>query len=118
VEDSVCAAIYKAIPGAKYDQSNQGYIFPTSITAELPTVAFAVGEKLFTVQWGLTFADAGTGISTVAGAIRLTFWDTFLKSVNAPSVLDIMGGSNFAVDIRPREHAVRLRSANFDAAEP
>jgi hypothetical protein len=90
VDDSVCSAIYAAIPGAKYDQSQQGYIFPTSTTADqLPDVAFAVGEKLFSVQKeDLAFADAGNGF--VYGGIQSRgsnpfdiLGDTFLKSVYA-----------------------------------
>jgi len=90
VEDSVCSAIYAAIPGSKYDQSNQGYIFPANTTAkQLPDVAFAVGGRLFSVQKeDLAFADADNGF--VYGGIQsrgsLDFdilGDTFLKSVYA-----------------------------------
>jgi hypothetical protein len=102
VEDSVCSAIYKAIPGAKYDPSNQGYIFPTSTTADhLPDVAFAVGDKLFSVQKeDLAFADAGNGF--VYGGIQSRgsnpfdiLGDTFLKSVYAVSSIRVVELSNF-----------------------
>jgi Eukaryotic aspartyl protease len=92
VSDDACSAIYAAIPGAKYDQSNQGYIFPTSTTADkLPDVAFAVGDNLFSVQKeDLAFADAGNGF--VYGGIQSRgsnsfdiLGDTFLKSVYAVS---------------------------------
>jgi len=90
VSDDVCKAIYAAIPGAKYDSTNQGYIFPTKTTAaQLPDVAFAVGDKLFHVQKeDLGFADAGSGF--VYGGIQsrgdLDFdilGDTWLKGVYA-----------------------------------
>jgi len=90
VSDAVCAAIYKAIPGAKYDSTQQGYIFPANTTeANLPDVAFAVGSKLFHVQKeDIGFADAGNGM--VYGGIQsrgdLDFdilGDTFLKGIYA-----------------------------------
>jgi len=90
VADDVCAAIYKAIPGAKYDSTQQGYIFPTATTAaQLPDVAFAVGDKLFHVgKEDLGFADAGNGF--VYGGIQsrgdLDFdilGDTWLKGIYA-----------------------------------
>jgi hypothetical protein len=90
VADDVCTAIYKAIPGSKYDSTQQGYIFPTSTTADqLPTVAFDVGGQEFAVQKeDLAFADAGNGM--VYGGIQsrgtLTFdilGDVWLKGVYA-----------------------------------
>lgn len=90
VDDSTVEAIYNAIPGSKYDSSQQGYVFPSSTTADqLPTVAFAVGSNLYTVQKeDLAFADAGNGM--VFGGIQsrgsMTFdilGDTFLKSIYA-----------------------------------
>ena len=92
VSDTVCKAIYAAIPGSKYDSTQQGYVFPTNTTAaQLPDVAFAVGDQLFHVQKeDLGFADAGTGF--VYGGIQsrgdMTFdilGDTWLKSVYAVS---------------------------------
>jgi hypothetical protein len=92
VADDVVEAIYKAIPGSKFDSTQQGYIFPTSTTAaQLPDVAFAVGDQLFHVQKeDLAFADAGNGM--VYGGIQsrgdLTFdilGDVFLKSIYAVS---------------------------------
>lgn len=100
VADDVCAAIYKAIPGAKYDSSNQGYIFPTSTTAaQLPDVAFAVGDKLFHVaKEDLGFADAGNGF--VYGGIQsrgdLNFdilGDTWLKGIYAVSLDNCLIGA-------------------------
>ncbi|KAK4997517.1 hypothetical protein LTR66_003068 [Elasticomyces elasticus] len=90
VDDATVEAIYKAIPGSKYDSTQQGYVFPTNTTAEqLPVVSFAVGGKLFDVmKEDLAFADAGNGM--VYGGIQsrgdMTFdilGDTFLKSIYA-----------------------------------
>ena len=93
VDDATCKAIYDAIPGGKYDSTQQGYIFPSSTTADqLPVVSFAVGDKQFTVQKeDLGFADAGNGM--VYGGIQsrgtMTFdilGDVFLKSIYAVSL--------------------------------
>jgi len=90
VSDTTVKAIYAAIPGSKYDSTQQGYVFPSSTTAaQLPTVTFAVGTKQFEIQKeDLSFADAGNGM--VYGGIQsrgtMTFdilGDVFLKSVYA-----------------------------------
>jgi len=90
VSDAVCEKIYAAIPGATYDQSQQGYVFPNNVTADqLPVVTFAVGGTQFAVQKeDLGFADAGNNM--VYGGIQsrgsMTFdilGDTFLKSIYA-----------------------------------
>lgn len=92
VADATCKAIYDAIPGSTYDSTQQGYLFPSSTTADqLPVVTFAVGSNQFTVQKeDLSFADAGNGM--VYGGIQsrgsMTFdilGDTFLKSIYAVS---------------------------------
>lgn len=94
VSDKVCEAIYAAIPGATYDQTQQGWVFPSATTAaQLPVVTFAVGDKQFAVQKeDLGFADAGNG--NVYGGIQsrgsMTFdilGDTFLKGIYAVSLL-------------------------------
>ena len=93
VDDATCKAIYDAIPGSSYNSTQQGYVFPTTVTADqLPVVTFAVGDQQFTVQKeDLAFASAGTGI--VYGGIQsrgtLTFdilGDTFLKAIYAVSI--------------------------------
>lgn len=82
--------IYAAIPGSTYDSTQQGYVFPSSTTADkLPVVTFAVGDNQFAVnKEDLGFADAGNGM--VYGGIQsrgdMTFdilGDTFLKSIYA-----------------------------------
>lgn len=93
VDDATCEAIYNAIPGGKYDSTQQGYVFPSSTTADqLPVVSFAVGGQQFVVQKeDLGFADAGNGMTY--GGIQsrgtMTFdilGDVFLKSVYAVSL--------------------------------
>ena len=90
VDDATCKAIYDAIPGSSYDSSQQGYVFPATVTpAQLPTVGFAVGDKIFTIpKESLAFADAGNG--NVYGGVQsrgtMTFdilGDTFLKGIYA-----------------------------------
>lgn len=92
VDDTICGKIYDAIPGSKYDSTQQGYVFPTDTAlAKLPVVSFAVGDKEFSVNKNdLAFADAGNGMSY--GGIQsrgdLSFdilGDTWLKGVYAVS---------------------------------
>ena len=91
VDDATVEAIYKAVPGSKYDSDQQGYVFPSSTSvADLPTVAFAVGSKLYTVQKeDLAFTDAGNGMTF--GGIQsrgdLTF-DILGDTVSQPTLSD------------------------------
>lgn len=114
VDDNVCKAIYDAIPGASYDQQQQGYTFPSSTsTDKLPDVSFAVGGKQFNVhKQDLAFADAGNGM--VYGGIQsrgdMTFdilGDTFLKGIYAVSLCCIRRiqaacSNSHILDLRPR----------------
>ncbi|KAH6884931.1 aspartic peptidase domain-containing protein [Thelonectria olida] len=90
VSDEVCEALYKAIPGAKYDASQQGYVFPTSTKAtDLPEFKVAVGDKEFLIQAeDLAFApaDKDNWYGAVQSRGSMTFdilGDAFLKSVYA-----------------------------------
>ena len=92
VDDSLCKTIYDAIPGSKFDNTQQGYIFPTNTTVDkLPVVSFAVGGKEFAVQKeDLGFADAGNGMSYggIQSRGQMTFdilGDTWLKGIYAVS---------------------------------
>jgi hypothetical protein len=70
VDDSLVEAVYKAIPGSKYDQNNQGYVFPSNTSADqLPDVTLAIGDAQVNFQKeDLGFADAGNGM--VYGSIQ------------------------------------------------
>ncbi|KAJ9156376.1 Aspartic protease pep1 [Pleurostoma richardsiae] len=90
VSDDVCDALYKAIPGAKYDEQQQGYTFPTSVTVDqLPDFSVAIGDKEFVIQKeDLAFAsvDQNTWFGGVQSRGDNPFdilGDTFLKSVYA-----------------------------------
>lgn len=65
VSDAACKAIYAQIKGATYDQQNQGWVFPTpSDVSTLPTVGFAAGDQIYTIQKEvLAFQDLGNGTS-------------------------------------------------------
>jgi hypothetical protein len=65
VDDSFVKAVYAAIPGAKYDSSQQGWTFPTNTAASaLPVVTVAIGNHQYTInKETLGFADAGNGMT-------------------------------------------------------
>ena len=109
VSDDVVDAVYKAIPGAQYDSTQQGYVFPTNTaTTDLPTVQVAVGDNLFTIhKEDLAFADAGNGMSyggiQSRGNMPLDILgDVFLKGVYA--VFD-QGNKRFGAVARPEAQA-------------
>ncbi|KAL8687118.1 MAG: hypothetical protein Q9224_005248 [Gallowayella concinna] len=104
VDDKTCAAIYKAIPGAKYSSRDQGYLFPSNTPLDkLPVVSFDVGGKEFAVQKeDLAFASAGNGMTY--GGIQsrgdLPFdilGDTWLKGIYA--IFD-QGNKRFGAVVR------------------
>lgn len=90
VSDEVCEALYKAIPGSKYDEQQQGWLFPTSTKADqLPDFSVAVGDKEFIIQKeDLAFAEASEGywyggVQSRGDNPFDILGDTFLKSVYA-----------------------------------
>lgn len=90
LSDEVVDALYKQIPGAKYDEQQQGYLFPTSVKAsELPTFSVAVGDNQFTIQpedLAFTVASEGYWYGGVQSRGNNPFdilGDVFLKSVYA-----------------------------------
>lgn len=94
VSDEVCDALYKAIPGAKYDDQQQGYVFPTSTKADdLPEFKVAVGDKEFVIQKeDLAFAPASDGFWYGGVQSRGSnefdiLGDAFLKSIYAVSAI-------------------------------
>lgn len=90
VSDSLCNEIYSAIPGAKFDPKQQGWVFPLNTpAAQLPTVTFAVGDRQFEVQKeDFGFARCGGGMQyggiQSRGANEFDILgDTWLKAVYA-----------------------------------
>ena len=89
VSDEVCDALYKAIPGAKYDSTQQGYLIPTSSVNSLPTFSVAVGSTEFVIQKEdllFSMADDSHWYGGVQSRGQNPFdilGDTFLKSVYA-----------------------------------
>lgn len=90
VSDDLCRRIYETIPDARFDEKNQGWVFPIGTPIEkLPTITFAVGNKQFEVQKeDLGFAKVGNGMQY--GGIQSRgnskfdiLGDTWLKSVYA-----------------------------------
>jgi len=60
VDDDTVQQIYATIPGARLDESQGGYVYPSDAT--VPVVQFAVGDQLFTINpEDFAFADAGDG---------------------------------------------------------
>ncbi|KAI1434184.1 aspartic peptidase domain-containing protein [Xylaria sp. CBS 124048] len=91
MSDDVVDLLYAHIPGATYDWSSQGYVFPRDVHVDdLPDFRVAVGDKLFLIQKeDLAFAPTDDGRYWYGGVQsrgKLPFniyGDTFLKSVYA-----------------------------------
>ncbi|KAI0971564.1 eukaryotic aspartyl protease [Xylaria arbuscula] len=91
MSDDVVDALYATIPGATYDWSNQGYIFPNDVTVDdLPDFKVAIGDKEFLIQKeDLAFAPTDDGKGWYGGVQSRgslpfnIYGDTFLKSVYA-----------------------------------
>lgn len=92
VDDTLVDAVYKAIPGATYDQTQQGYVFPSNTSVDdLPEITLAIGDKSVAFQKeDLGFADAGDG--NVYGSIQSRgememdiYGDAVLKAMYAVS---------------------------------
>lgn len=90
VDDVTCSAIYSCIKGARYDATQQGWIFPASTNnANLPTVGFDVGGQTFYIfPECLGFALTDSTGKWVYGGIQSRgtqdfdiFGDVFLRSV-------------------------------------
>lgn len=92
VSDEVCEALYNAIPGAKYDDSQQGYVFPMDTdVSSLPEFKVSVGDTQFVIQpEDLAFAPADNntwygGVQSRGSNPFDILGDVFLKSVYAVS---------------------------------
>lgn len=90
VSDELCKQIYEVIPDAKFDEKNQGWVFPIGTPIKkLPTITFAVGDKQFEVQKeDLGFARVGGGMQyggiQSRGSSKFDILgDTWLKAVYA-----------------------------------
>jgi hypothetical protein len=85
VSDEVVSAIYGAIPGAKLDNNQGGYVYPQG--AAVPTVQFAVGNQLYTVNpenFGYGEASGGFIFGGIQSRGKNPFdilGDVFLKNV-------------------------------------
>lgn len=96
ISDEACEALYKHIPGAKYDNQNQGWVFPLSTKVEdMPEFRIDVGGKEFVIQAeDLAFAPADEenwygGVQSRGDNEFDILGDTFLKSCYAVSpILD------------------------------
>ncbi|KAI7340858.1 acid protease [Hortaea werneckii] len=90
VSDQLCQAVYSAIPGAKVNNRQQGYVFPSNTDlSQLAAIQVAVGNTLFQINpEDLGFQDLGDG--TTYGGIQSRgdnpfdiLGDVFLRSVYA-----------------------------------
>ncbi|KAJ4295571.1 hypothetical protein N0V90_007584 [Kalmusia sp. IMI 367209] len=116
VDDTLVDEVYAAIPGAKYDQTNQGYVFPSNTSVDkLPEITLAIGDQQVAFQKeDLGFADAGNGM--VYGSIQSRgsmdmdiYGDAVLKAVYA--IFDTNNGS-------PRFGWVQRKEANQNTEVP
>jgi hypothetical protein len=94
IDDKTTEAIYKAIPGSKFDEANQGWIYPAETKeSQLPVVTLAVGGKQFIIQkedLGFDGFKDTHGKAWVYGGIQSRgdsdtdiLGDTFLKGIYA-----------------------------------
>ncbi|KAL7940987.1 aspartic peptidase domain-containing protein [Trichoderma barbatum] len=90
VSDEVCEALYNAIPGATYDDNQQGYVFPMSTdVSSLPEFKVSVGNTQFAIQpEDLAFAPADDnnwygGVQSRGSNPFDILGDAFLKSIYA-----------------------------------
>lgn len=89
LQPAVIKEIYAQIPGAKFDESQQGYLVPTG--SRYPLVTFLIGGQEFPVPAHKTGADLDLGDGTSFGEYQSTaesdvfeYYGTgFLKSVVA-----------------------------------
>jgi hypothetical protein len=129
VDDSLVDAVYAAIPGAKYDQTNQGYLFPSDTSVDdLPVVTLAIGDASVTFQKeDLGFADAGNGM--VYGSIQSRgsmnmdiYGDAVLKAMYAVSRHSAMNVcvivAHEILDLRYEWRVAAVRMGAEDGGKP
>ena len=86
IDDAIVTAYYKAVSGAKFDQSQGGYTYPCSAT--LPDISFQIGTYKATVPGSyVNYAPIDNSGATCFGGIQSSqgigfniFGDIFLKS--------------------------------------
>lgn len=123
MSDTVCEALYKQIPGATYDDKNQGWVFPLSTKVkDIPNFKIDVGGKEFLIQAeDLAFAPADQmnwygGVQSRGDLDFDILGDTFLKSCYAVSPFLINSQrskhqlTSEYIDLGPRQAALRCRS--------
>jgi hypothetical protein len=98
VDDNLVEAVYKAIPGSKYDDNSQGYVFPADTSADqLPEFTLAIGDAQVSFQKeDFGFADAGSGM--VFGSIQSR--GTMDMDIYGDAVLKAMYAVSSAIIIR------------------
>ncbi|KAJ7140937.1 acid protease [Mycena epipterygia] len=85
VDDDTVSAIYGAIEGAKFDQNQGGWMYPS--TSAVPSLAFAIGDTMYTLNAAdFPYGEAEDGF--VFGGVQSRgtnpfdiLGDIFLKSV-------------------------------------
>ncbi|KIW89613.1 uncharacterized protein Z519_09769 [Cladophialophora bantiana CBS 173.52] len=92
IDDDLVEEIYSGIPGAKYDETEQGWLIPSNTPPDqIPDVAFAVGDVEIVIEKEhIAFAPAENNPEMVYGGIQgrgklpvNIYGDTFLKCVYA-----------------------------------
>lgn len=89
VADDIVSQIYAQVPGAQYDNSQQGWLIPTTNVDSRPVITFAIGGTQFAIAKELlAFTETSNGMAY--GAIQsrgsMTFdimGDTMLKNIYA-----------------------------------
>jgi hypothetical protein len=74
IDDTILSQIYGAIEGATFDQQQGGWKYPENAT--VPTVEFAVGETLYTINpqdFAFGPADSGFLFGGIQSRGNLTF---------------------------------------------
>jgi hypothetical protein len=85
--DQVCEAVYGAIPGAKQDSEQQGWVFPANTPeSQLPEVVVMVGNTPITIEKQHLSFGGGADDTMVYGGIQSRgsldfdiFGDVFLQ---------------------------------------
>lgn len=110
VSDEVLQNIYSQISGAKYDNTQQGWLIPTADVASRPAVTFAIGDTQFTIereQLAWQAVDDTMSYGAIQSRGSLTFdimGDTMLMCIYAVSISNLIFQA-------PADHCRSLTSA-------